>query len=255
MSQTDERISTVAQWLDRAKMAVVFTGAGISMPSGIPDFRSAESGLWQDTNPMLVASIYGFRQNPQAFYDWVRPLAEITAAAQPNPAHLALVQLEQMGKLNAIITQNIDMLHTQAGNTTIYELHGHLREATCIHCFRVYEGQPILEKFMIDGNVPRCSECDSVLKPNVILFGEQLPIQELTKAKKAARESDLMLVVGSSLKVAPASDIPLIARRNGAKLVIINMEPTVMDSTADLVIHGDAAQILPAILQSLETLL
>lgn len=249
-----QNIATIAKWLHNAQHPVAFTGAGISTPSGIPDFRSPSSGMWEAVDPMKVASIYGFRHNPQAFYDWVRPLTSLTIQAKPNAAHLALFRLEEMNKLEAIVTQNIDMLHTKAGNSTIYELHGHMREATCINCFHIYDGKPILEKFLDDGKVPHCPECNGVIKPNVILFGEQLPIIQLQNAKKAARNSDFMLVVGSSLEVAPASDIPVIAKHNGAKVVIVNLEPTVMDNIADMVIHGDAADILPAIVQSLEQL-
>lgn len=249
-----QKIATIARWLHNTQHVTAFTGAGISTPSGIPDFRSPLSGMWQDVDPMQVASIYGFRHNPQAFYDWVRPLANLTMQAEPNPAHLALHRLEELGKLDAIITQNIDMLHTRAGNTTIYELHGHMREATCINCFHIYDGKPIFEKFLEDGKVPHCPECNGIIKPNVILFGEQLPITQLQDAKKAARNCDLMLVVGSSLEVAPANDIPVIAKQNGAKVVIINLEPTVMDIMADIIIDGDAAEILPEIVQSLEQL-
>lgn len=249
-----ENISTVAAWLHHGQHIVAFTGAGISTPSGIPDFRSSKSGMWANVDPMKIASIYGFRHNPQAFYDWVRPLTQLTLEAKPNPAHLALSKLEQIDKLDAVITQNIDMLHTRAGNKTIYELHGHMREATCINCFHIHDGRVILEKFLEDGKVPHCVECNGIVKPNVILFGEQLPIVELQNAKKVARNSDLMLVIGSSLEVAPASDIPVIAKQNGAKIVIVNLEPTVMDSMADMVIYGNAAEILPAIVQSLEQL-
>jgi NAD-dependent deacetylase len=248
-----EHISTIAEWLKNAHHIVAFTGAGISTASGIPDFRSPESGMWHNVDPMKVASIYGFRQNPQAFYDWVRPLTETTIKAQPNPAHMALARLEKLDKLEAVITQNIDMLHTKAGNNTIYELHGHMREATCINCFKVYDGKPILDKFIEDGKVPHCPTCGGIIKPNVILFGEQLPILELQKAKQAARACDMMFVVGSSLEVAPASDIPIIAKQHGAQIVIINMEPTDMDRMADMVIHDKAAEILPAIVHSLET--
>jgi NAD-dependent deacetylase len=249
-----ENIKTIAEWVSNVQSVVGFTGAGISTPSGIPDFRSPESGMWDKVDPMRVASIYGFRQNPQAFFDWVRPLTEVTLKATPNAAHLALKRLEELGKLDAVITQNIDMLHTKAGNSTIYELHGHLREATCINCFRVYDNQPIIEKFLEDGKVPHCEDCKGVLKPNVILFGEQLPIIQLQNAKKAARNCDLMLVVGSSLEVAPASDIPMIAKQFGARVVIINLEPTVLDRMADMVIYGDAAEILPQIVKSFEAL-
>jgi NAD-dependent protein deacetylase/lipoamidase len=248
----DEK-AVVAEWIQQSKYLVAFTGAGISTPSGIPDFRSSADGMWEKTDPLEVASIFGFRRNPQAFYDWVRPLARTTAMAQANPAHLALAKLEKMGKLKAVITQNIDMLHTKAGNKTIFELHGHMRTATCIQCFQEYDGKPIIDKFIEDGKVPHCPKCDGVIKPNVILFGEQLPYDQLQAAKKASRATDLMLVIGSSLEVAPASDIPLLAKRNGAKVVIINLEPTLLDSHVDLCIQGDAAEILPAIIQLMET--
>lgn len=247
-----DEIAVVAGWIRQADNIVAFTGAGISTPSGIPDFRSEKSGLWENVDPQRVASIYGFRKEPQAFFKWVRPLARATRDAKPNPAHYALVTLEKMGKLKAIITQNIDMLHTRAGNNNVFELHGHMRLATCINCFREYPGEPIIEKVLEDGDVPHCPECNGVLKPNVILFGEQLPYDQMMGAKKAVRNTDLCIVVGSSLEVAPASDIPLIAKRNGAKLVIINKEATVLDRFADLLIPGDAATILPDIIKQLE---
>lgn len=241
----------LSSWLAAAENVVAFTGAGISTPSGIPDFRSESSGLWQDVDAMEVASIYGFRNNPKLFFDWVRPLTETTLNALPNPAHHALVALEEAGKLRAVITQNIDMLHTKAGSQVVHELHGHMREATCIQCFRVFEGEPILRAFLQDREVPHCSVCGGVIKPNVILFGEQLPYEPLQEARKAAKECDLMLVIGSSLEVAPASDLPLIAARSGAKVAIINLEPTAMDRYVDLVLQGDAAEILPAVVQSM----
>lgn len=249
-----DKIAVIANWIQQSEHLVAFTGAGISTASGIPDFRSPESGLWNGTDPYEVASIFGFRRNPQAFYDWVRPLIKLTRDAKPNPAHLALLELEKQGKLKSIITQNIDMLHSEAGNSTIFELHGHTRYVTCIQCFSEFEGEPIIEKFAEDGEVPHCPKCNGVIKPNVILFGEQLPYEQLQAAKKASRATDLMIVIGSSLEVAPASDLPLLAKRNNAKVVIINNEPTILDSHVDLVIHGDVAEILPTIIQSMETI-
>ena len=246
------KIKTLSDWIHAADAVVAFTGAGISTPSGIPDFRSEESGLWTEHDPLEVASIYGFRRDPQAFYDWVRPLVVKTLNAQPNAAHKALADLERLEKLTTVVTQNIDMLHTRAGNQSIFELHGHMREATCIQCFHIYDNAPILEKFLADGNVPYCPRCGGVIKPNTILFGEQLPIVELQGAKKAIRQADILLVVGSSLEVAPANELPLFARRNGAKVVIINIDAT-MTHGGDLVINGDAAEILPAVVRALET--
>lgn len=247
-----ELYNQVAALLAQARHAVAFTGAGISTASGIPDFRSPDCGLWNNVDPLKVASIYGFRQNPQAFFDWIRPLARLTLNASPNPAHYALAEWEAKGQLKAVITQNIDMLHTRAGSKTVYELHGHLREATCIHCFSVYPAAPLVDRFIDDGLVPRCPKCGSVIKPNLILFGEQLPMRELMAAKEAARKSDLVLIIGSSLEVYPASDIPMLALRNGAKIVIINLGATHFDSSAHLVIQADAAVALPQIVQRME---
>ena len=247
-----EKAQIAAQLLCAADSAVALTGAGISTPSGIPDFRSPKSGLWDGVDPLTVASIYGFRQDPQAFYDWIYPLTQITINAQPNPAHDALAALEDQGRLKGVITQNIDMLHTRAGSHIVHELHGHFREATCIHCFTVYAAEPIIKQFLQDHQVPHCPKCGGVIKPNVILFGEQLPIQPLLAAQDLARKADLMLIVGTSLEVAPASDLPMLALRNGAKIVIINLESTHLDNAATIVMHANAAEALPEIVQQME---
>lgn len=251
MNFTSE-INTAAAMLNQARAAVAFTGAGISTPSGIPDFRSPESGLWDGVDPLTVASIYGFRANPQAFYDWVYPLVDLTRNAQPNAAHTSLAALEAHGKLKAVITQNIDMLHTRAGSQTVYELHGHFREATCISCFTIFPAAAIIQQFLEDHQVPHCPVCRGVLKPNVVLFGEQLPYQAFDAARTAARNTDVMLVVGSSLEVAPASELPVLAKQNGAKLIIINLTPTQLDTRADVLIPADASVVLPAILHRMQ---
>jgi len=246
------QLQAIADLFRQARYAVAFTGAGISTPSGIPDFRSPDSGLWHNVDPLKVASIYGFRQNPDDFYNWIYPLVQITLEAQPNPAHYALADLENRGILKTIITQNIDMLHTRAGSRSVYELHGHLREATCGHCFTVYEAEPIIRKYLADRVTPHCPRCGGVIKPNVILFGEQLPVRDLMAAKEAAQRSDVMLIVGSSLEVAPASDLPALAKRRGSRVVIINKGPTSFDAQAHAVIHADAAEVLPQIMGRLE---
>lgn len=243
----DHQIQQAARLIDRARQMVAMTGAGISTPSGIPDFRSPASGLWDHTDPLEVASIFAFRHNPQRFYNWVRPLALLLLEARPNPAHYALAELEREGKLKAVITQNIDDLHHKAGSQTVYELHGHLREVTCTKCYAVQDSAAAFAKFIADGQVPR-HHCGGVLKPNVILFGEQLPMRELVQAQVATKEADLMLVAGSSLEVAPASDLPELALQNRAKLMIINYQPTCMDSRADVVIRADVAEVLPRLL-------
>lgn len=231
--------------LTESKHAIALTGAGVSTPSGIPDFRSPGSGLWEKADPFQVASIYGFSRRPQDFYDWIHPLAKLTVAARPNPAHLALAHLEKVGALQGVITQNIDMLHSKAGSSAVYEIHGHMREMTCMRCYHVFDSTPFMEVFLETHAIPNCTYCEGVLKPNVILFGEQLPFRVLEKAKKQTRLCDLMIVAGSSLEVAPVSDLPLEAVRTGAKLIIINFEETYADSYADVVIHADVEEVLP----------
>ena len=244
----EQLIAKAQALLQRARHAVALTGAGISTPSGIPDFRSPTSGLWQHANPFEVASIYAFRRRPQDFYDWIHPLAVTTLAAQPNAAHIALAQLEQYGPLQAVITQNIDMLHTKAGSQSIVEIHGHMRELTCLRCYEVVAADEILQAFIASGEVPYC-HCGGFLKPNVILFGEQLPVRALTESKRQARESDLMLVAGSSLEVAPAGDLPLLAKETGSRLIIVNYEETHVDDLADIVIHADVVDVLPRLVR------
>ena len=240
----EQLIAEAQKLLREADHAVALTGAGVSTPSGIPDFRSPTSGLWERANPLEVASIYAFRQRPQDFYDWIYPLTELTLAAEPNPAHRALADLERHGPLETLITQNIDMLHTRAGSESVLEVHGHMRELTCLRCYEIVPSADILAGFLDTGETPRC-DCGGVLKPNVILFGEQLPVRTMNKAKKEARACDLMLVAGSSLEVAPAGDLPLLAQQTGARLIIVNHTETHVDALADVVIHADVVDVLP----------
>jgi NAD-dependent deacetylase len=242
----DDDIKRAAELVRNSHHMVAFTGAGHSTASGIPDFRSPGSGLWEKANPMLVASIWAFRLDPKSFYDWIRPMTDTLLNAVPNAAHIALAQLEEMGILKAVITQNIDNLHQRAGSRRVLELHGHMREATCIRCYKEVPVDPALEQDLRDGKIPRC-ECGGVLKPNVILFGEQLPIRVLNMAMAEARRCDLILVAGSSLEVTPAADIPYLAVEQGARAIIVNLRPTDFDSCADVVIYGDVAEVLPRI--------
>ena len=243
----EQKIHQAVQLINQAKNVVALTGAGISTASGIPDFRSPNSGLWEQEDPLTVASIYAFRQDPTKFYRWIHPLSGLFFTAEPNAAHLALVQLEKQGKLAAVITQNIDNLHTKAGSKTVYELHGHLRQVTCTQCYQVLDAVPVFEKFIDDGEVPLCPVCGGVLKPNAILFGEQLPMQEFVAAQLELEKADLLLVVGSSLEVAPVSDLALVALDNGSKIIIINVQPTYLDDKADVVIRDDITTVLPYI--------
>lgn len=250
MDNIEAQIRQALDIIKKARYLVALTGAGISTRSGIPDFRSPESGLWDRYDPMEVATITAFKQKPQAFYDWIRPLAQKTVAAQPNPAHLALAQLEKFGPLQALITQNIDGLHTKAGSQNIFEVHGHLREATCMHCLQIYQTDVALADYLVDGHIPRCPACSGVLKPNIILFGEILPVTILNRAKRHVHQCDAMIVAGSSLEVAPAGDLPMLAKYAGAKLIIVNFSETHLDYLADVVIRADVVDVLPQLAAS-----
>lgn len=250
--ENDAALQRAAELLRSARYAVALTGAGISTRSGIPDFRSQATGLWDRVDPMEVASIHGFRRRPKAFFEWVRPLAKAMVQAEPNAAHKALATLEARQVIKALVTQNIDMLHTRAGSRCIYEVHGHCRESTCVECFRLYPSDDFLGRFIETGEIPRCAICNGILKPNVILFGEALPLKILQAARRSASECDVMLVAGSSLEVAPASELPLIATAHRAKLILINYESTYIDDQADVVIHDDVADVLPRLVQLLE---
>jgi NAD-dependent deacetylase len=246
MQELDKLIARAAELLSQADYAVALTGAGHSTPSGIPDFRSPTSGLWTQVDPMAVASLFAFRLRPQDFYDWIRPLARTMLEAQPNPAHHALAQLESAGLIKSVITQNIDGLHQKAGSQQVHEVHGHMREATCIRCYQVMPADALIEQFIEGDQIPRCP-CGGVMKPNIILFGEQLPLNVLTAARQDAMACDLMVVVGSSLTVEPVADLPLMALGQGARLIIVNYQPTHLDNRADVLIHADLAEVLPHI--------
>ncbi len=247
---TSPAIARAIAFIRQAKYAVALTGAGISTPSGIPDFRSLESGVWNETDPFEVASIYAFRHNPRAFFDWIRPLAHNILHAQPNPAHFALAALEANGRLQAVITQNIDLLHSKAGSQTVFEVHGSLRRATCQGCHAQIDALPMWQQFAQSNEIPTCATCGAVLKPNVVLFGELLPALAMHLAQEAARNCDLMIVAGSSLAVAPAGDLPMLAKQAGARLIIVNLGPTHMDREADLLFREDVAEILPQLAAS-----
>lgn len=233
-----------ARLLRQAQHGVALTGAGISTPSGVPDFRSPETGLWRHVDPLLVASVWAFRVSPRRFFDWMRPLARTLLEARPNPAHEALAHLEEAGFLRAVITQNIDGLHQKAGSRTVLELHGHIRTGTCTRCYRAYPSGEFISAYLETGEIPRC-ECGGILKPDVILLGEDLPRETYLQAVQEARTCDLMLVAGTSLEVAPASELPFIAQRRGVPVIVVNLGPTPLDPLAAVVLHADVALVLP----------
>jgi NAD-dependent deacetylase len=246
----DKKTRQAAGLLRGARYAVAFTGAGVSTGSGIPDFRSPGAGLWEQADPYEVASFEAFLRQPAAYFAWVRPLARLIRDARPNPAHLALAEMESRGLLKAIITQNIDGLHQAAGSREVMELHGSHREAICLKCLAVVPASQFMDQVIEKGEAPRC-ECGGVLKPNTVLFGEMLPVGAFHRAEQAARRCDLMLVAGTSLEVAPASNLPVLALGHGAGLIIVNRQRTALDGRAAVVIHEDVTLVLPAILQAL----
>jgi NAD-dependent deacetylase len=242
-----EACEYAAELFHKAKRTVVLTGAGISTPSGIPDFRSEGTGLWSRDEPLEVASLSTFRTGPERFFAWFRPLAGQIYQAQPNPAHRALAELERAERVQAVITQNIDGLHHKAGSSRVVEMHGTLRTLTCTSCFTRYEYQDFLPGFIEHGQVPCCPGCAAVLKPDVILFGEQLPQKAWLEAQRLSRACDLMMVAGSSLEVLPVAGLPMQAVDRGAHLIIVNQSETYLNVRADLVIRENVAEAIPAI--------
>jgi NAD-dependent deacetylase len=247
MIQSEIEIETAAELLLEAQRAIALTGAGISTASGIPDFRSPVTGLWQRFDPLEVASLSAFRSQPERFFVWIRPLLRMILDASPNAAHTALAELEQHGRLAGVVTQNIDGLHQRAGSNRVIELHGNTRRATCVSCYRHFATEPFVLALLLAGEIPRCPECGCILKPDVVLFEEQLPASELRDAERLIGATDLLIVVGSSLDVMPASLLPVRALDEGAGLIILNHEATYLDARADVIIRQDAADILPLI--------
>ncbi len=202
---------------------------------------------------MVVASIYTFRTDPSVFYEWMRPLAGLFEEAKPNAAHLALAELEELGLLKAVLTQNIDGLHQMAGSARVLELHGHLREAVCLCCGQVTPTEGLIQEYILEGKVPGCRDCGGTLKPLAVLMGEPLPTEVFLEAERESRTCDLMLVAGSSLTVVPAASLPLAARQQGAELIIVNVQETPADALAEVVIHEDLAEVLPQIVAACRT--
>ncbi|MEW6200655.1 MAG: NAD-dependent deacylase [bacterium] len=250
MAEVADKIARTAQMIVESESTVALTGAGISTPSGIPDFRSPGSGLWEKVDPMEVATIYAFRANPGAFYRFMAPMSELVRDAKPNDAHIALSELESMNFLKSVITQNIDNLHQRAGSKNVIELHGNGERAYCLSCKKKYTRDEAASLVRQD-EVPRCA-CGGLIKPDVILFGEQLPVHALLQAQSDAEGCSLMLIIGSSLTVAPASMLPQIAVRYGAKVIIINLQPTYMDNYAELTMNDKVEVILPAIVEKVK---
>jgi NAD-dependent deacetylase len=243
-------VEAVANELTGADRAFALTGAGVSTASGIPDFRS-EGGIWDRFDPQDF-HYSRFKAEPAAF--WADRVEMHEAAfggdVEPNDAHRALTEMERTGALDAVITQNTDGLHAAAGTDSVVELHGTGARVVCESCGDRFDASPAHERVRSGERPPRCGECDGILKPDVVLFGEQLPEGALQAAQMYAREADVLLAVGSSLQVQPAASLPRVAARNGT-LVVVNLEETPVSSLADYDIRADVTDALPAIAEAL----
>ncbi len=242
----------LAELIRSAGSVVALTGAGISVPSGIPDFRSPGTGLWANVDPMAVAHIDAFRRDPEQFWAFYGERFQTLEDKQPNRAHEVLAELEEGGLLDAVITQNIDQLHTRAGTRELVEVHGTIAHSSCLSCRAQYTLADVRGRQRTDARgIPRC-ECGQPLKPDVVLFGEYLPVEALVRADQLAAAADLMLCIGSSLEVYPVAELPLRTLATGGEIAVITKSPTPLDHRAAVRLDGDVVAELEAVAAMLE---
>ena len=242
----------LAELLAGARSVVALTGAGISVPSGIPDFRTPRTGLWERVDPMEVAHIDAFRSNPVRFWRFYGERFASLQGKQPNRAHLALAALEREGLLGAVITQNIDLLHRRAGSLEVVEVHGSIATCSCPSCSRSVPLDAARERLAAaaDG-VPRCETCAEPLKPDVVLFGELLDAAVLARARELCEHADVLLCIGTSLEVHPVAGLPLLTHAAGGRVAILTQGPTPLDSLAAVRLHGDVEEELDGLAAAL----
>jgi NAD-dependent protein deacetylase/lipoamidase len=244
-------IQDVARLIRERQRCVVLTGAGVSTESGIPDFRSP-TGMWARFDPSEYATIEAFRADPAKVWTFYGPRVSMLTAARPNPAHLAIAELERRGLVDGVVTQNIDLLHERAGSREVVEVHGSIRTFTCLQCGSGYDLHYVVRLLeAAPDEPPRCSSCAAIVKPDVVFFGELLPERAVARAYALARTARLLLVVGSTLEVWPVAELPAEAARRGGAVAIVNRGPTAYDREADLRIEGSAGEILPAVVEAL----
>jgi NAD-dependent deacetylase len=222
---------------------VALTGAGVSTESGIPDFRSP-TGIWAEFDPLEYATLGAFEADPEKVWRFYAPRFSMLTEAEPNAAHRALAELERYGLLQAVITQNIDLLHARAGSAEVVEVHGSIRTSTCPACAAQYALDDVLGLLEEGDGAPRCGGCGAVLKPDVVFFDEMLPEDAIDRSYALAREARLLLVVGSSLEVWPVAELPLVTLDAGGKLAVVNEGPTSVDGRAELRLEGKAGEVL-----------
>jgi NAD-dependent deacetylase len=243
-------LARLASLVRETKPCLVLTGAGVSTESGIPDFRSP-SGIWSRFDPLEYGSLDAFRSDPEKVWRFYAPRFAMLASAEPNRAHRALAELEELGFVRAVVTQNIDLLHARAGSRDVVEVHGSIARSSCQRCGATYELAEVLPQLEADAGAPRCSTCGAVLKPDVVFFGELLPAAAIDRAYALARESRLCLVVGSALEVYPVAELPLETMRAGGSLAIVNRGPTALDAHAAVRVEGGAGDTLAALVEEL----
>jgi NAD-dependent deacetylase len=241
----------VADLLRGAERAVALTGAGISVPSGIPDFRTPGSGLWEKADPMEVAHIDAWRRDPDRFWSFYSQRFATLGDKLPNEAHRALAELERRGLIRAVITQNIDRLHRMAGTSRLIEVHGSIEWSVCLQCGGRFGIEHVVELLAAADGAPRCPACAAPLKPDVVLFGELLPERALSEAQALAMTADLMLCVGSSLEVYPVAGLPAMTLGGGGRLALITEGPTAYDGDAEVKLDGDVVDELGSVLAAL----
>ncbi len=241
-------IERAAQDLLRSKKTIAFTGAGISVESGIPDFRSA-GGLWEKFDPEEYAHIHAFYSNPEKVWLMLKDMFTLVMTAKPNPAHLGLAELERMGLLSTVITQNVDGLHQAAGSKNVIEFHGSHRTLSCLKCSITVDGTSLT----IEDLPARCPQCSSLLKPDVVFFGEPIPPHAQASSFRESMTCSAVLVIGTSAVVYPAASIPIMAKQQGATVIEINMESTPLTGQiSDYLIPGSAGKIIPAIVEEVK---
>lgn len=247
MTDFDQAVELLAG----SRHAVALTGAGISVDSGIPDFRSP-GGLWDRFDPFEYATIQAFVANPEKVWVMLKEMNFVVTDARPNAGHLALAELEALGVLKAIVTQNIDNLHQEAGSRRVIEFHGNVRQLVCLRCRRSYPAAEVEERSAATGEFPpRCPDDGRILKPDVVLFGEGIPAEASAAAQMEADECDVMLVIGTSATVFPASSIPMIARARGAKVIEVNLTATALTgSIAHFSVQGSSTTVLPKLVEA-----
>jgi NAD-dependent deacetylase len=248
VTSTAEELAGLIEESDRV---VALTGAGISVPSGIPDFRTPGKGLWAKVDPMAVATIDAFHHDTKRFWDFYRPRFHDLADKEPNPAHEALAELERRGLLEAVITQNIDRLHRKAGSEEVIEVHGSIATASCTSCAATYPLERVESLFDEEG-IATCTGCAGKVKPDVVLFGEFLPAEAMARAEELCSSADLLLCVGSSLEVYPVAGLPQMTLDRGGRITIITKSSTPYDTDAAVRMSGDVAEELQAVLAAID---